>query len=97
MEPVLDADMGAIFDTGDPAAGFITSDSLLREGGWAGGECDGERECVVRSVSRAGEGALDVGERVAIGGSATLPGCERPAPMGRGWGGRTDGNCGLDG
>ena len=92
---LFDEGAATIFADGEPDVGFITSDNLPLEGGGGG---DVDRDCVfsvdTRSVSCAGEGAVDVGERVAIGGSATDP---DDNPAGRGWGGRTAGSCGLEG
>lgn len=70
------------FMGGEPAAGFITSDSLPREGGveerW--------ESRIIRSSD--GDGTLDAGDRVAMGGSAIgadgLTWDAWPGPMGRG-------------
>lgn len=98
---MTDGGEGACFAGGDLEE-CRTSDSFERGGG------DGERlesTCIRSSRSRsagaAGEGAVDVGDSVAIGGSAIgpelLPCKDNPAPMGRGWGGRTTDKGGLEG
>jgi hypothetical protein len=77
--------------------GWTTSDNFERDEG------DIERllSTCIRS-SAAGEGAVDAGDNVAIGGRLMGPEPlllreDNPAPIGRGWGGRTAGNGGLGG
>lgn len=70
------------FIGGEPAAGFMTSESFPRDGGV-------EERCESRIIrSSDGEGMLDVGDSVAIGGSAIGTDgltCDAwPGPMGRG-------------
>jgi len=64
-----------------------------------GGEIDLASMCILSSLWFVGEGAVDVGDNVAIGGSAIEAEAlfEWPAPIGRGWGGRTTGREGLGG
>ena len=86
--------------------GCMTSDSLLLDGG---GDVDRfESTSILSSLSLwfGGEGAVDAGDSVAIGGSAidavgalgaTCTWACPLAPMGLGWGGRTAGKDGLGG
>lgn len=86
--------------------GWITSDILLLD---CGGDDDlFESTCILSSLSLwfGGEGAVDAGDNVAIGGSAiddvealgAACTCACPlTPIGLGWGGRTAGKDGLGG
>jgi hypothetical protein len=76
--------------------GPTTSASFNREGG------DKDRLlsiCILSSTMATGEGALDAGDNVAMGGNEVLPlPCEEcPAPIGLGWGGNTAGRGELGG
>lgn len=69
-----------------------------------GGESDArESTCILSSRSPFGDGAVSVGDSVAIGGSAIATEAAEaacacgPAPIGRGWGGSTAGSDGLGG
>jgi hypothetical protein len=71
------------------------STNFSREGG------DDDRLLSTSSRGSAiaiGDGALDAGDSVAIGGNVIPPPCDaRPAPMGRGWGGNRAGKGELGG
>jgi hypothetical protein len=69
---------------GDSLGLFMTSDILARERGGVVERC---LSTTILSSSLPGD-ADDVGEIVAMGGNAI------PLPIGRGWGGRTEGRGG---